>query len=397
MCINDVVYLDNAATTYPKPEQVYVRMDEFARKSCANAGRGGYALGWQADACMERTRGLLKELFHAGENWEVIFSASATFAMNQILFGIQWHSGDVVYVSPYEHNAVMRPLQKLEERCGVVVKEIPLDKEYKVDTERLAYGCATDHPRLVCVTAVSNVTGYILPVAEIAAVVKAENDDTLVVVDASQAAGLVSIDVRTWQADALVFAGHKTLYGPFGVGGIIAKREMLERLDDYLIGGTGTDSLRTKMPQEIPDRFEASSHNTLAIAGLETALEEIKNLAGSFDASVSLLLQQEQELRRYLYDSFQNMEHVSCYPAQCEPEKYTGILSFAVDGYEAEDVGDILDEEYHIAVRTGYHCAPLIHKHLHSDATKGTVRVSVGRFNNREDIDALVKAVKELQ
>lgn len=389
-----MVYLDNAATTYPKPEQVYEQMDWVNRNLAVNAGRGGYELAHQAENMIMDTRGLIRGLFCAEAGWDTVFTSSATFAMNQILFGLHWNRGDVVYVSPYEHNSVMRTLQILKKRYGILIKEMALKKDFTIDVGRFEYQCALDLPKCIIITVVSNVTGYILPYGAISMCAKKQG--AIVIMDASQAAGLIALDMRKIHADFLVWAGHKTLYGPFGIGGYIARREILGTLDDYLIGGTGSDSLNLDMPTTGTERFEAGSHNITAIAGLHAALQELKGNKENFRERIMTIFEQEQQLSQYLYDKLSAMKTVILYPKVENRLDYVGIVSFAIKEYEAEEVGDILNDEYEIAVRTGYHCAPLIHKYLGSLNTRGTVRVSIGRFNTKEDIDLLIAALKEL-
>lgn len=391
-----MIYLDNAATTYPKSERVYEKMNQIMRELAVNAGRGGYQKAVRAAEIISDTRLLIKELFHANDLYETIFTPSATFAMNQILFGQAWESGDVIYVSCYEHNSVMRTVEALKTRFGVEWKVIPTLEDHTIDVEQFDYLCAKDQPQCVIASAVSNVTGYCLPIGEITKCAKEQG--AIVIIDAAQAAGLVNLDVRQLDADYIVWAGHKTLYGPLGVGGYVAKKSILEELENYQYGGTGSDSLNLSMPLDTTERLEAGSHNIIAIAGLKEALLELKDMTGSFDESVNQVFTAEQELGHYAYEELRKLPQVVLYPS-LEAEQlsdYVGIVSFALEGYDAEEIGEILDEDYGIAVRTGYHCAPLVHDEIGSKDTLGTVRVSVGKFSTRDDVDKLVEAIGEL-
>lgn len=389
-----MVYLDNAATTFPKPESVYERMDYVNRNMTVNAGRGSYDMAEQANGIIIHCRELMKELFHADDRYETILTSSATLAINQILYGIRWEQGDIVYITPYEHNSVVRTLHAIENNFGIVVKQMKLTDEYMIDLDDFRYQCAVDEPRFVVMTAVSNVTGYCLPIGKIAEITL--DNDIRLVVDASQAAGLLDMNIVQLGVDCIVFAGHKTLYGPFGVGGFVGKIDFIETLETIHTGGTGTDSLNLAMPDSLPERMEAGSQNILAVAGLEAALIEMKGTDG-FEKSISDKLCRERELGDYLYQRLAEVEHVEMMPIISNREDCIGIVSFCVDGYDAEDVGDILNEEYDIAVRTGYHCAPHIHKHLGSVEKKGVVRASLGRFNTKADVDKLVEALQEIR
>ena len=389
-----MIYLDNAATTYPKSERVYQKLNQANRFLAVNAGRGGYDLAQQAAELIQDTRQKINVLFEGNAEWENIFTSSATFALNQILFGQSWNSGDVIYVSPYEHNSVMRPLYELQKRYDLVIKEMPLKPDCRIDLEKLEYQFAVENPVGVIITAVSNVTGYILPCEQIAAYAK--QYEAIVIIDASQAAGLVPISVKKINADFIVWAGHKTLYASLGVGGYFARKKALEKLGNYFLGGTGSDSLNLAMPASAVERLEPASHNIVAIAGLHEALMELWEIKGNFQDSVDNLLQKEQELSHYLYQKLSGQKQIKLYPVKRQMEDYVGIVSFAINEYQAEDVGEILNDEFEIAVRTGYHCTPWIHQYLGSLETGGTVRVSLGRFNTKEDVDTLVKAVEEI-
>ena len=378
-----IIYLDNAATTYPKPEAVYQAMDKVNRRMAVNAGRGSYALAQEACSLIEETRNLILKTVKASDVAEVVFTASATLACNQILGGIDWEKQDVVYVSPYEHNAVMRTLYQQKERYGFQIKELAINRQtLRLDFEKIVYQFAEEPPSVVIMTQVSNVTGYILPVSQVFSVAKEYNPITIV--DASQAFGLLPIELRSEDVDFYIFAGHKTPYGPFGIGGFVNNRG--RKLRTYLAGGTGSDSLNLKMPEDGSLRYEPGSPNVVAIAGLKAALEELE---------MNKYLQQEQEFSAYMISQLSKIPEVELY-VPYEPEEHVGIVAFNINGYQSEDVARILDEDYHIAVRAGYHCAPLIHKYIPNMDSVGVVRASIGRFTTKEEVDELVRAVREL-
>lgn len=381
--MGEMIYFDNAATTYPKPEAVYRRMDEVNRSMAVNAGRGSYALAQEAAELIGETRNLILETVKANDVAEVVFTASATLACNQILGGIRWKKSDVVYVSPYEHNAVMRSLYHQKEIYGFRIEELAIDtKTLSLDLSRIRYQFTTCPPAAVIMSHVSNVTGYILPIHEVLEAAKEYRPITII--DASQAFCLVPIELRNEPIDFYIFAGHKTPYGPFGVGGFINNREV--RLDTYLAGGTGSDSLNLEMPESGSSRYEPGSQNIVAIAGLKAAIEELQQGTG---------VEREQELTEYLTAELEKISGVQLYLPE-ESSQHVGIVAFNIAGYQSEDVAMILDEDYHIAVRAGYHCAPLIHKYIHNPDGVGVVRASLGRFTTKEEIDGLVRAVGEI-
>lgn len=313
----------------------------------------------------------------------VVFSPSITVAMNQIIQGIMWKKDAVIYVSPYEHNAVARTLNYLKKREIIVLKEIPIDTTtLEIDTERMRYMFSKDIPSAVFCTHVSNVTGYILPVKEIFEEAKKYN--CITILDSAQSLGLVDVNCKKLDVDIITFTGHKCLYGPLGIGGFINISGV--PIKEYIVGGTGSDSLNLDMPQIGSEKFEAASSNIVAIKGLNAALEE---------ANVNAIYAKEKKLTDYLITQLEAISQIRLF-LPGNRERHIGIVSFTVDGYYSEDVGNILDEDFDIAVRTGYHCAPYIHRYLGDKESLGTVRVGIGQFNCEEDVDKLIQALKDL-
>ena len=269
-----MIYLDNAATTFPKPEKVYEKMDCVNRTMAVNAGRGSYKLACDATHMIDETRKLLIELVHGVGNEKAILLPSATIALHIILNGIDFTKGDIIYVSPYEHNAVARTLSRICKLRGCLIKEIPLKENKEIDLEKFEYMCIQNKPKCICCTHISNVTGYILPSKEIFKIGK--NYNSINVLDASQSLGLLNVDARSCGADFIAFAGHKTLYGPFGVAGFIDVSNI--KLENDIVGGTGSNSLSLEMPELSPGRYEAASKNIVAISGLNEALKLLKQL-----------------------------------------------------------------------------------------------------------------------
>lgn len=377
-----MVYLDNAATTFPKPEIVYEAMDKMNREGAVNAGRGSYKLAQNASKLIEETKELIRRLIHVDLSAAVIFSPSVTVAMNQIVNGLRLRDKAVVYLSPYEHNAVARSVHELARKKKFMVKEIPINSDLEIDLEKMKYEFVKDKPEAVFCTHVSNVTGYILPVKEIFE--ESKKYDCVNVLDSAQSMGLVDIRADLLQADIVAFTGHKTLYGPLGIGGFVNVSGI--PLDVFISGGTGSDSLNLEMPNGGESRYEAASCNIVAVAGLNAALKNI---------NMELYMKHEKELSDYLIDKLSSMKEIKMYLPSNQLQ-HVGIISFTVEGFNSEDIGIILDEDFDIAVRTGYHCAPFIHKYLKDTGALGTVRVGFGQFSTMDDIDRLVMGLKEI-
>lgn len=376
-----MVYLDNAATTYPKSESVYQALDEANRNYAFNSGRGSYAKARVATELIDKTKKQIKELVNASVNSSVVFTPSITIAINQILQGIDFRAGDNVYYSPYEHNAVARTLHLIHNNLNINLIEMPINEStLEIDIEKLKYEFSVNPPRCVCCIHISNVTGYVLPVAEIFEC--ARRYDAITVLDTAQSLGVEKIDLTQMNVTFLAFAGHKSLYGPLGIGGFVTSGRV--KLNELMAGGTGSNSLVLDMPAESPERYEFASTNIVAVAGLSQALKEV---------DYSNLLEEDKLIKR-LTDGLSEIEDVILYIP--DAKKHRNIVSFNLRNYKSEDLGMILDDDFGIAVRTGYHCAPFIHKWLKNDKNLGTVRVGIGKFNTEEDIDALLDAVREI-
>ena len=376
-----MIYLDNAATTYPKSESVYQALDDANRNCAFNAGRGSYAQARVATELIDKTKKQIRELVNASINSSVVFTPSITIAINQILQGIDFRTGDNVYFSPYEHNAVSRTLHLIHNRVSIKLIEMPINENtLEIDIEKLKYEFSINPPRCVCCTHISNVTGYVLPVAEIFEC--ARRYDAITVLDTAQSLGVEKVDLAQMNVTFLAFAGHKSLYGPLGIGGFVTNGKV--KLNELMAGGTGSNSLILDMPAESPDRYEFASTNIVAVAGLSQALTEI---------DYSNLLDEEKLVKR-LIEGLSEIEDVELYIP--DSKSHRNIVSFNLRNYKSEDLGMILDDDFGIAVRTGYHCAPFIHKWLKDDKNLGTVRVGIGKFNTEDDIDALLDAVREI-
>lgn len=378
------IYLDNAATTFPKPEAVYQAVDRAAREYGVNAGRGAYALARYAGSVIEDTKTKLRRLIHADPGTAVVFSPSITVALNQIINGYAWKQGDVVYMSPYEHNAVARTLHHVSAKYHLKLLRIPMtDETEEIDLEQMGWQFAKEPPTAIFCIHVSNVTGYILPVEEI--FTEGKKYGSFNVLDTAQSLGLVELDVRkNKDIDIVAFAGHKCLYGPFGVGGFMNPGRAA--LEEYLVGGTGSNSLSLDMPEGTESKYEPASCNIPAISGLNAALDFLEGKE---------CFAWEKELTDLLVEELGQIDGVNLYVPACRG-RHIGIVSFTLEHMKSEDVGMILDEDYGIAVRTGYHCAPFIHEHLRDERYLGTIRVGLGLFNTKDDVARLCEAVREI-
>jgi selenocysteine lyase/cysteine desulfurase len=386
-----LIYLDNAATTFPKPEAVYQAADAFYRAWGGNAGRGANPLAEKCARLLEETRALLADWLGAPAPERVILTPSATIALNMAILGTDLQPGDAVYVTPFEHNSVLRPVEHLRQTRAVHVQEIPFDRRtYTCDLTRLAAMFQADPPALVCVTQASNVCGLMPPVTEIARRAKRANPRAVVVVDGAQTAGLFPLPLGDGLIDALIFSGHKSLYGPYGVAGLVLASDW--RPAPILFGGTGTFSERVTMPDELPSAYEPGSSNIWAVAGLRAALEWLR-VTGR-EALVAHTLRLAQTLREQL----EALPGVTVY---APPEgrgtaplcpSWCGIVAFTVEGIAPQALEAALGAQG-IAVRAGLHCAPWAHRWLGTLDSGGAVRVSVGWFNREDHIAALMTAL----
>lgn len=388
--MNRQIYLDNAATTYPKPEVVYATMDKILREECVNAGRGSYKLAKSANSLIEDTRKLLLNLINAKVNNEnVIFTPSATIAINQVLRGLKWEGINNVYVSPFEHNAIMRTLKSLSKLNNFTVHIIPFDNiTFELKEAELKVMFAKKNPDMIILSHVSNVTGYTVPIKKCHDL--AEKYNPINIVDCAQSLGVVPVDTTEEfsMSDFIIFAGHKSLYGPFGIAGFIRLNQNIS-LDAVITGGTGSDSTNLEMPEDGAKRYEVGSYNIYAIAGLNAAIVWINN------TGIKEIFKHEKKLSNRLVKELQLINGVEVY-APGNLENHIGVVSFNIDGYQASEIGTILDEEFNICVRTGHHCAPYVGDFLDGMAKYGTIRASIGYFTSEDDIKKLIDSIENI-
>ncbi len=377
-----ITYFDNAATTFPKPECVYDFMNAFYRNCGGNAGRGNHNLTMTSGKLISQTRDLIKILLHCPQK-KVVFTPSATFALNMIIQGLIKNGKRNVYISPYEHNAVTRILHHFEKERMIVVRKLEVEN-LKFNLERIKYQFEEIKPDLVICTHASNVTGMILPVADLCNLSKSFGATT--VVDMAQTCGLVDLDCGNQNIDFAVFAGHKTLYGPTGIGGFVMNQNI--ELPPVFLGGTGFDSLNQEMPSSIPEKYEMGTQNILGIAGLNASLKWI------FDIGIETLYKKESENRNRLIKIFNAFDFIKLIGI-CETSNYVGIVSVLLEGVSSDTAESIFNEQK-IAVRGGLQCSPFAHKIL-GTSPAGTVRFSTSYFTSEEDFLQLEKVLKYLE
>lgn len=377
-------YFDNAATTFPKPEIVYSSMDNFYRQYGVNIGRGQYPLAEYGSRIVEETRGLLLDLFHS-QNKKTVFTSSATEGINLVLQGIKLSHGMTVYISPFEHNAVTRTLNYLTKMYDIKICKLYVDKEpVDFDIEKIKYQFQDNKPDVVVMTHASNVCGLISPVKEIFSLAKKYN--AMTVLDMAQTAGLVDINLNDCFVDYAVFAGHKTLYGPFGIAGVIC--DVNSKLSPLIYGGTGTESANQEMPLDMPSRFEAGSINIHAISGLNSALKWINTIG------IGKISRREQNSLKRVHSIISGFNNVKIIGMN-DLNKHIGVVSCVFDGFSSNEIGKILGEN-DIAVRTGLQCSPSAHKFL-GTFPSGTVRLSVSYFNSENDFYKLEEMLEYIE
>ena len=378
-----MAYFDNAATTYPKPDSVYSFMDEFYRNSGGSAGRGNYSLASSAKGLIDETRKLLQELLHCPAK-QVVFTPTATIALNIIIQGIIATGIKNVYISPFEHNAVTRTLHHFEELGQIKVTQLSVSPSLQYDLERIKYQFDAVRPDFLIMSHASNVIGLIAPAEEICTLAK--NFGAITLVDMAQTAGLVDLNVGLEAIDFAVFAGHKTLLGPTGISGFIMNPAV--NLPPVLFGGTGYDSANQNMPDSLPEKYEMGTLNIAGVAGLNAALKWIK------EKGIDRVRQQEEINRENLLAILTEYDFLSVvgYNPEC---KYVGIVSCLMDGISSDSAGKIFSDRG-ISVRTGLQCAPKAHQFI-GTYPAGTIRFSVNLMTADADFEALRYALDDIE
>jgi cysteine desulfurase family protein len=374
-------YLDNAATSWPKPESVYRAVDHFMREVGATPGRGGHRREEEAARIADETRAALADLFHAPDPSGVAFTMNATQAINMALKGLL-KMGDHVITSSIEHNAMWRPLKALERR-GVEVTAVPCARDGLLDPAEVESAIRSS-TRLVAMLHASNVLGTILPIAEIGALARRRGIPFLV--DAAQTAGACPLDMQAMNIDLLAFPGHKGLFGPHGTGGLIVRPGLA--LETWVEGGSGTESAPETMPESLPLRLEAGTQNAAGIAGL---------LAGTrfvLEQGVERIRAHEMELTALLMDLLRGVPNLTLL-GPADPAARTAVVSVTIEGYVPEQLAMVLDQVFNIATRAGLHCAPQAHRTA-GTLEVGALRFSPGYFNTADKIHEATEALKSI-
>jgi len=379
-----MIYLDHAATSWPKPLEVVRAMTDFLQLAGGNPGRSGHRLSVAAGRIVYEAREAVAALIGAPDPMRIVFTSNATHAINLALHGLIEPGGRVV-TTGMEHNAVMRPLRFLEKR-GVDVVVTPCASDGVLDMADFERA-VTPGTRLVVVNHASNVVGTLSPLAEIAAVAHAAG--ALLLVDAAQTAGVVPIDMRAMGIDLLAFTGHKSLQGPPGTGGLALSETVdAARLKPLVQGGTGSRSESEMQPDLLPDKFESGTPNGAGIAGLGAAVRWVTG------RGVEAIRRHEVALTRRLLESLSEIPGVTVY-GPTDADRRVAIVSFRVAGRRVSEIGQRLDEEFDVLCRVGLHCAPAAHKTL-GTFPEGTVRFAPGPLTTPEEIDAALNAVKQV-
>lgn len=377
-----VIYMDNAATSYPKPGAVMEAMQGFSYHIGGNPGRSGHRLSRKSGEVVYETRALLGELFNIADPLQIAFTLNATMAINLALGGLL-KPGDHVITSGVEHNSLARPLRHLETR-GIRLTRLPCrPPTFQLDLDELQ-GAIQEDTRLIALLHGSNVTGTIFPLEEIGEV--ARRHGLWFLVDAAQTAGAYPIDVQEAGVHLLAFTGHKALLGPQGTGGLYVDPRL--KLEPVIRGGTGSLSEKDRQPVFMPDALESGTPNALGLAGLGAGVRYV------LEEGVNRIRQKEMGLVTRLLEGLKGIPGIKIYGEEV-PARRVPLVSFRVEGFSSSTVGEGLDEEYDIMTRVGLHCSPWAHQSL-GTFPEGTVRVSLGYLNRDEEIDYLLSSLNKM-
>jgi cysteine desulfurase / selenocysteine lyase len=379
-----MIYLDNAATSWPKPHRVIEAMVDALESAGGNPGRSGHRLSIAAARVVYDTREELARFFGVQDPLRVIFTANATQAINTALYGIL-KPGDCVVTSSMDHNAVRRPLRYLEKH-GIQVITVPCTADGSLNVSEMVRSI-NPATRLVIITHASNIIGTVLPVTEIA--LAAHQAGALLLVDAAQTAGVLPIDMTAMGIDLLAFPGHKELLGPPGIGGlIIADKIDVTYVEPLIRGGTGSRSESEEQPDDLPDKYESGTANLVGIAGLGAGLRVIN------ERGLTQIQEHYQNLNRILLEDLAVIPGIRIYGIN-DAERTVAVTSFTAAGHRVSEIGLRLDEEYGILSRVGLHCAPAAHQTI-GTFPEGTVRLSPGFFTTVEDIKEAIRGISEV-
>jgi cysteine desulfurase/selenocysteine lyase len=374
-----MVYLDNAATSYPKPECVYLDMERCLREYCANPGRGGHAMSIEAGKAVTEARDVICRFFNIKNPMQLAFTKNATEALNIAIKGILKPSCHVITTS-MEHNSVMRPLKTLERDIGIELEQVEGNEFGEIEPDSIKKLLKSNTSLIVCSLS-SNVNGIIMPVKETGRLAREAGVPFLL--DASQGAGSISVDVEDQNIDLLAFPGHKGLLGPQGTGGLYVREDI--RLKPIMEGGTGSNSEYAFQPEIMPDLLESGTLNTPGIVGLCSGIRYIEN------RGVKEIRQYKHSLVKRLIEGIRDIKSLKLYSLE-DCSRNSGILAMNLGNLDSTEFCYILDKEYGIEARAGLHCAPSAHRRL-GTMKRGIVRLSVGCFNNMEEIDYTIESI----
>ncbi|SMC20913.1 cysteine desulfurase family protein [Clostridium acidisoli DSM 12555] len=372
-----MIYLDNAATTFPKPNEVYDEVINCMKNYAANPGRSSHDMSLRASTKIAETRSEISSLFNIDNPFNVVFTVNATEGINIALKGFL-KKGDHVITTVIEHNSVLRPLNYLKDE-GIETTLLDVD-EFGLLNLKMLENSIKVNTKLIVINHGSNVLGTVQDIDTIGAIAK--NKGITFMVDASQTAGVFNIDVKRSNIDLLAFPGHKGLLGPQGTGALYVKEGI--KLKEFISGGTGSNSSEMIQPEFLPDKFESGTLNTPGIVGLGEGIKFIKKIG------TKNIREYEEKLTEYLLEELTKLSFIKVYGLKSAKNR-AAVVSINVSNIDSSKVGYLLNKE-NIAVRTGYHCAPLIHKVIGTEEY-GTVRISLGYFNTVDDIEKLINAL----
>lgn len=379
----NLIYFDNAATSWPKPEETLRAMDRYQRLVGGSPGRSGHRLSIEAGRIIMNTRESLARLFGTEYPFQIVFTKNATEALNMAMARFL-SAGDHVITSSMEHNSVMRPLRDLESR-GVELSVIPCSPRGEMDPGDLSLAIK-DNTKAIVLTHASNVTGAIMPISDVGNI--AREHGLTFCVDAAQTAGSLPIHVEEMNIDLLAFTGHKSLFGPQGTGGLYIRKDLEKKIPPLLLGGTGSRSEFEQQPDFMPDRYESGTPNTIGLAGLGGGVTYI------LQKGVENIQTEEMMLTRRFLDGMKTIGGVHVYGPD-NTAHWISVVSFNIDGMTPSEASLAFDEQFGIMCRPGLHCAPAAHRTI-GTFPGGTIRFSFGYFNTPDDIDHALNAVRKL-
>ncbi len=378
-------YLDNAATSWPKPEGVLLAMDRYHRELGVAAGRGATRAASEVDATIARCRQRAARLFNAESSDRMVFTFNGTDSLNVAIHGCL-KPGDHVIASTLEHNSILRPLSELRRRIGTETTFIEPEANGSVEPTKFR-DALRPNTKLVALLHASNVTGVVQPIDDVGTI--ARQAGTLMLVDVAQTAGHLPIDVRNSPIDMLACPGHKGLLGPLGTGLLYLRPGIEQHVASFRQGGTGSLSEDDRQPDHLPDKYESGNHNAPGLFGLEAALDWLEQ------HHIAELHADELRLRRRLIDGIASSKSVRLFAADLPDEFVVGVISFVVAGFDPQEMAAILDQDFQIQVRAGLHCAPGAHRSLGTLAAGGTIRVSFGPMTTVDEVDRLLDALRQ--